>query len=106
LGVKHRTALESSEECVWVEITVTDSCNLLIGNHCLTPDVKVDTANNYFNFLENILYSLNYHVLSLGNFNVPGFDCNYGLSSPNCHYYTKLKGDAIHCHLFHCFKST
>jgi hypothetical protein len=32
----------------------------------------------------------------LGDFNAPGFDWNYGLPSPNCHFYTKLKGDVIH----------
>jgi hypothetical protein len=55
LGVKHRTDLESSEECVCVELTVTDSCNLFIGNNYFPPDVKVEIVKNYFNFLENIL---------------------------------------------------
>jgi hypothetical protein len=32
----------------------------------------------------------------LGDTNVPGFDWNYGLPSPNCNFYTKLKGDLIH----------
>jgi hypothetical protein len=40
--------------------------------------------------------TLNYRVLLLGDFNVPGFDWNSGLPSPNCHFYTKLKGDVIH----------
>jgi hypothetical protein len=32
----------------------------------------------------------------LGNFNVPDFDWNFVLPFPNCHFYTKLKGDVIH----------
>jgi hypothetical protein len=32
----------------------------------------------------------------LGDFYVPSFDWNSGLPSPNCHFYTKLKGDVIH----------
>jgi hypothetical protein len=69
---------------------------LLIGNHYFAPDIKVDIINNYFNFLENSLDTLNYWVLLLGDFNVPGFDWNNGSPSPNSHFYTKLKGDVIH----------
>jgi hypothetical protein len=65
---------------------------LLIGNHYFSPDVKVDTIKNYFSFLEKILDTFNYRVLLLGDFN--GFDWNSGL--PSHHFYTKLKGDAIH----------
>jgi hypothetical protein len=39
---------------------------------------------------------LNYRVILLGGFNVPGFDWNCGLLSPKCHFYAKLKGDLIH----------
>jgi hypothetical protein len=70
--------------------------NLLIGNHHFAPNVKVDIIKNYFNFLENILDTLYYRVLLLGDFNVPGFDSNSGLPSLNCHFYTRLKGDVIH----------
>jgi hypothetical protein len=69
---------------------------LLIGNHYFAPDIKVDIINNYFNFLENLLDTLNYWVLLLGDFNVPGFDWNNGSPSTNCHFFTKLKGDVIH----------
>jgi hypothetical protein len=79
-----------------VEISLFDGRDLLIGNHYFAPDIKVDIINNYFNFLENTLDTLNYRVLLLGDFNVPGFDWNKGLPSPHCHYYTKMKGDVIH----------
>jgi hypothetical protein len=95
-GAKRRSDLEFFQECVWVEITVTDGRNLLIGNHYFSPDMKVDIVKNYSNFLENILDTLNYCVLLLGDFNVPRFGWKYGLPSPNCHFYTKLKGDMIH----------
>jgi hypothetical protein len=84
------------QECVWLEITLTDGRNLLIGNHYFAPDVNVDIIRNYFNFLENTLDTLNYRVLLLGDFSVPGFDWNSGLASLNCHFYTKLKGDVTH----------
>jgi hypothetical protein len=32
----------------------------------------------------------------IGDFNTPGFDWKNGLSLPNSHYYSKLKGDAIY----------
>jgi hypothetical protein len=32
----------------------------------------------------------------VGDFNAPGFDWRSGLSLPNSHYYSKLKGDAIY----------
>jgi hypothetical protein len=32
----------------------------------------------------------------LGDFNAPGFDWNYGLPSPDCHFFSKLEGDLIH----------
>jgi hypothetical protein len=41
-GVKSRSDLELFQECFWVEITLTDGRNLLIGNHYFAPDVKVD----------------------------------------------------------------
>ena len=95
-GVKRRPDLELFPESVWVEISLSDGRNLIIGNHYFAPDIKVDIINNYFNFLENILDTLNSRVILLGDFNVPGFDWNKGLPSPHCHYYTKLKGEVIH----------
>lgn len=95
-GAKRRPDLESFEESVWVQIALSDGRDLLIGNHYFAPDIKVDTINNYFKFLENTLDTLNYRVLLLGDFNVPGFDWDKGLPSPHCHFYTKLKGDVIH----------
>jgi hypothetical protein len=32
----------------------------------------------------------------VGDFNTPGFDWNHGLCAPDCHYYTKLRGDSIY----------
>jgi hypothetical protein len=32
----------------------------------------------------------------LGDFNIRDFDWNYNLPSPNCYFYTELKGDVIH----------
>jgi hypothetical protein len=88
-------------ESVWVEFTLSDGRNLLIGNYYFSPDIKVDIINNYFNFLENLLDTLNYRVLLLGDFNVPGFDRNNASPSPNCHFYTKLKGNVINSAIFY-----
>jgi hypothetical protein len=40
-GVKWRYDLETTDECVWVEIPVVDNYNLLIGNHYFAPDCDV-----------------------------------------------------------------
>jgi hypothetical protein len=41
-GDKRRSDLDYFQECIWVEITVTDDRNFLIGNHYFAPDIKVD----------------------------------------------------------------
>jgi hypothetical protein len=46
--------------------------------------------------LENTLDTHNYRVVILGDFNAPGFDWKLGVSLPNSHYYSELKGDAIY----------
>jgi hypothetical protein len=95
-GVKRRPDLDFFFNLVWVEFTLSDGRNLLVGNHYFAPDIKVDIINNYFYFLEKSLDILNYRVLLFGDFNVPSFDWNNGSPSPNCHFYTKLKEDVIH----------
>jgi hypothetical protein len=50
-GIKLRSDFEYFQECVWVEITVTDGCNLLIGDHYFSPDIMVDVIKNYIVFL-------------------------------------------------------
>jgi hypothetical protein len=41
--------MEMAEECVWVDILISDSFNLLIGNHYFVPDKTADTleANSH-----------------------------------------------------------
>jgi hypothetical protein len=55
-GIKHRPDLEYFQECVRVEITASDSRNLVIGNHYFSPDVKVDIIKNNFFFRKCIRY--------------------------------------------------
>jgi hypothetical protein len=50
-GVRRRYDLETTDECVWVRITVADNYNLLIGNHYFSPDCDVKIIENYLNFL-------------------------------------------------------
>jgi hypothetical protein len=38
-GAKCRSNLEYFQEYVWMEITITDGRNLLIGNHYFAPDL-------------------------------------------------------------------
>jgi hypothetical protein len=91
---KRRCDLESLEEFVWVEIPTYDGLNLLIGNHYFLPDTKPEIITNYFSFLENNLDTQNFRVILTGDFNTR-FDWKRGLSQANCHYYSKLTGDAI-----------
>jgi hypothetical protein len=93
---KRRYDLEFYDECVWVEIPTLDRLNLLIGNHYFPLDTKPENIVSYFRFLENILDTHYFHVIMVGDFNVPGFDWKSGLSLPNSHYYSELKGDAIY----------
>jgi hypothetical protein len=95
-GPKLTSDFEYFQECVWVEITVTDGRNLLTDNYYFTPHIKADIIKNYLNFLVNRLDTLNYRVILFGHFNAPGFYSNCGLRSPNCYFYTKLKGDLNH----------
>jgi hypothetical protein len=51
MGVKRQSDLEFCEQCVWVELPVSDGFSLLIGNNYSSPDTKADISNNYFTFL-------------------------------------------------------
>ncbi|PNF43033.1 hypothetical protein B7P43_G08782 [Cryptotermes secundus] len=93
---KRRCDLESYNECVWVEIPTLDNQNLIIGNHYFSPDTKLEVIANYFRSLEDRLDTKNFRVVIVGDFNAPGFDWNHGLAVPDCHYYSKLRGDAIY----------
>ncbi|PNF31813.1 hypothetical protein B7P43_G09329, partial [Cryptotermes secundus] len=93
---RRRYDLELCSECVWVEIPTVDSHNLLIGNHYFSPDTPPGVIINYFQLLENKLDTNCFRVVLLGDFNVPGFNWIRGSPLPNCHYYAKLKGDAIY----------
>jgi hypothetical protein len=84
--------LESFDECIWVKISTYDGLNLHIVNHYFLPDIKPEVIANYVRFLENNLDTQNFHV----NFNIPRFDWKRGISQANCHYYSKLKGNAIY----------
>jgi hypothetical protein len=55
---------------VWVEIPTLDGFNLLIGNHYFSPDAKPD---NMIRTLEDKLDTHNFRVISVGDFNAPGF---------------------------------
>jgi hypothetical protein len=92
---RSRYDLEHCSECVWVEISVIDSHNLLIGNHYFSPDILPGVITDYFHFLENTLDTNNFRVSLLGDFNAPGFDWMLGSPLHNCHYCSKLKGDGI-----------
>jgi hypothetical protein len=51
---------------------------------------------DYFHLLENKLDTNSFHIVLLGDFNAPGFNWVRGSPLPGCHYYSKLKGDAIY----------
>jgi hypothetical protein len=95
---KRRYDLESYDECVLVEIPILGSPNFLTGNHHFPPDTKSEVSVNYsyLRFLENKLDTHNFRVIMAGDFNTHGFDWNRGFSVPDCHYYSKLKGDAVY----------
>jgi hypothetical protein len=69
---------------------------MLIGNHYFSPDTKPEVPTDYFYHLQNTLDTNNTHIILLGDFNAPGFIWESGTSLLKCHYYSKLKGDAIY----------
>jgi hypothetical protein len=69
-------------------MTVTNELISLLAIIIILLMSRLTLRINYFNFLENILDILNYCGILLEDFNIPGFDWNYGLPSPNCHFYT------------------
>jgi hypothetical protein len=69
---------------------------LLIANHYFSSDVRPQDIADYFHHLENTLDTNSFRVILLGDFNAPGFNWVRGSSLPNCHYYSKLRGDAIY----------
>jgi hypothetical protein len=81
---------------VWVEIPTADVIRMLIGNHYFPPDTKQNVITDYFRHLENTLDTNNTRVILLGDFNAPGFNWGNGTPLPKCHYYSKLKGNAIY----------
>jgi hypothetical protein len=72
---------------VWVEITVADNNNLLIGNHYFAPDNDANIIENYLNFLEQNLNTHQYRKIILGDFNVPKYDWLHGTPLSNYYYY-------------------
>jgi hypothetical protein len=61
----------------------TRNCNMLAGNHYFSPKIKTDIITTYLDsFSEYMLAAQNYCVILVGDFNVPSFDCNYGLEFP------------------------
>jgi hypothetical protein len=74
-----RSDTEFCEECVWIELPMSDGFSLLISNYYSSSNTKVDILNNYFIFLENTLGALNICVLLLGDFNVPDFNWYSGI---------------------------
>jgi hypothetical protein len=69
---------------------------MLIGNHYFSPDTKPEVITHYLHHLEITLDTNNTRIILLGDFNAPGSNWERGTPLPNCHYYSKLKGDAIY----------
>jgi hypothetical protein len=69
---------------------------MLTGNHYFPPDTKPEVITEYFHRLENTLDTNNTSIILLGDFNAPGFNWESGTPLLKCHYYSKLKGDAIY----------
>jgi hypothetical protein len=86
------TCLLGLRQCV----EAVETLNMLTGNHYFSPDIKPEVITHYCRHLENTLDTNNTRVILLGDFNAPGFNWESGTPLPNSHYYSKLKGDAIH----------
>jgi hypothetical protein len=49
-GLNVDMILEITDEFVWGQITVGESCNVLKGDHYFAPDCDVKLTENYLNF--------------------------------------------------------
>lgn len=47
-GARRRNDLESSKECVWIEIATKDCCNLLLGNYYFPPAFDETVFEDHF----------------------------------------------------------
>jgi hypothetical protein len=54
------------------------------------------TTTIYLNFLEQNLNTHLYHIIMLGNCNVPKYVWLNSTPLSNCYYYNKIKGNFIH----------
>jgi hypothetical protein len=68
---------------------------MFIDNHYFSPETKPEVITVYFYHHENILDPNNTRVILLGDLGAPGFNWEIGAPLLKCHYYSKLKGDAI-----------
>jgi hypothetical protein len=59
-------------------------------------DTKLKVITISFRFSDNKLRTQHFRVIMVGDFNTPGIGWKCGMSPPNCHYYSELKGDAIY----------
>jgi hypothetical protein len=91
-----RQDLELYSECAGVEIPTVDSIDALVGNDYFSPDTKQEVITDYFRQLENTLDTNNFGIILLWDFNTLGFNWERGPLLHKCHYYSKLKGDAIY----------
>jgi hypothetical protein len=91
-----RYDLDLCSEYVWVEIPTADCISILIGNHYFPPDTKPEVIIDYLRHPENTLDTNKTRIILLGDFNAPGFNWESGTPLSKCHYYSKLKGDAIY----------
>jgi hypothetical protein len=75
---------EAAKERVWTVMPVSDSFNLLIGNHYFVADRNFTFIDNYLNVSEQTLNAYQYRVNTLSYLNAP-FHSFY--------YYIKIKGN-------------
>lgn len=82
-------------ECTWIEIVLGVNSTLIIGNHYFPPKISTELLQNYVDFLDacNIDISSS-NVLLLGDYNIPKFNFNLGLSE-NDNAYIRNKSDII-----------
>lgn len=82
-------------ECVWLQLKINSETTLLIGNHYFAPLSQVDLLQRYSDFLFENVDTVSFKVIFIGDFNLPKFDWDLGLSS-NDNYYIKRKSDVIY----------
>lgn len=82
-------------EGTWVEIKLTPECTLLLGNLYFPPTISTELVSSYVDFLTEVIDLSAYKVILTGDYNIPEFNWDFGVSENN-NSYIRRKSEIIY----------